>query len=282
MITSKVIVTGASAGIGYAIAKAYGTTGAKVVCTARREEHLNKLVEEIKAAGGTAIAIVKDIAARGAAKELISEVESKLGPVDVVVANAGITRLSPLINEDEDIDVWWRVHEVNVRAPVALTRAVLPSMIERKTGTIITVSSNVATMALPCMAAYTSSKAAISKFHESITPELEGTGVTTFAVNPGMVKSELGAPTDALNKSAMEHPAMKAFMGHLQGTLKYQEPELPAQFCVALAAEPRAKVLTGHHMNAEQDLEAVIAEAEKEGKGRVGKDRLYLVNIGFL
>lgn len=169
-----------------------------------------------------------------------------------------------------------------MRAPVALARAVLPSMLARRAGTIVTVSSNVATMALPCMAAYTSSKAAISKFHESITPELEGTGVTTFAVNPGMVKSELGAPTDALNKSAMEHPAMQAFMSHIQGTRKFQEPELPAQFCVALAAEPRVKVLTGHHLNAEQDLEAVIVEAEKEGKGRIGKDRLYLVNIGFL
>lgn len=275
-------MTGASAGIGYAIAKAFGTAGAKVVCIARREEPLKKLVEEITSAGGNATAIVKDVSARGAAKELISEVEQKVGPVDVLVSNAGITRLSPLVNEDEDIDIWWRVHEVNVRAPVALTRAVLPSMIERKTGTVITVSSNVATMALPCMAAYTSSKAAVSKFHESITPELQGTGVTTFAFNPGMVKSELGAPTDALNKTAMEHPAMQAFLGHLGGDIKYQSAELPAQFCVALAAEPRVKVLNGHHLNAEQDLEAVITEAEKENKGRVGKDRLYYVNIGFL
>lgn len=282
LIDQVVVVTGASAGIGSAIAKAFGKTGAKVVAIARREEPLKKLVEEIKSAGGSATAIVRDIAARGAAKELVAEIEQKVGPIDVGVWNAGITRLSPLINEDDDIDTWWRVHEVNVRAPVALTRAALPSMIKRKTGIVITVSSNVATMALPCMAAYTSSKAAISKFHESITPELEGTGVSTFAINPGMVKSELGAPDGALNKEAMQHPAMQAFMSHVQGTAKYQEPELPAQFCVALAAEPRVKVLTGHHLNAEQDLEAVIKEAEKEEMGRVGKDRLYLVNIGFL
>ena len=275
-------MTGASAGIGYAIAKAFGKAGAKVVCNARRKEPLDKLVEEIKAAGGEAIALVKDNAARGAPKELITEVEQKLGPVDVLVANAGITRLSPLVDEDEDIDLWWRVHEVNVRAPVALARAVLPSMIARKTGTIITVSSNVATMQLPCMAAYASSKAAISKFHESITPELQGTGVTTFAVNPGMVKSELGAADNAINKAAMEHPAMQAFMATIGDWTQYQVAELPAQYCVALAAEPRAKVLNGHHMNAEQDLEGTIKEAEKEGMGKIGSDRLYYVNIGFL
>lgn len=244
---------------------------------------MKKLVGEIKAAGGEAIAIVKDAAARGAAKQLITETEEQLGPVDVLVANAGITRLSPLADEDEDIDIWWRVYEVNVRAPVALARAVLPSMIARKSGTIVTVSSNVATMALPCMAAYASSKAAISKFHESITPELQGTGVSTFAINPGMVNSELGTSSDGLNHSAMEHPAMKAFMAHVgDSNIKRQAAELPAQFCVALAAEPRVKILTGHHLNAEQDLEAVIVEAEKEGMGKVGKDRLYLVNIGFL
>ena len=253
-----------------------------MACVARREEPLKKLVEEIKAAGGNATAVVKDVAARGAPKELVSEVEQKLGPIDVLVSNAGIARLSPLVEEPDDLDIWWRVYEVNVRAPVTLARAVLPSMIERKTGTIITVSSNVATMALPCMAAYASSKAAISKFHESITPELEGTGVTTFAVNPGMVKSELGSPADAMNKAAMEHPAMKAFMGHIQGTTQYQSAELPAQFCVALAVEPRVKVLTGHHLNAEQDLEAVIKEGEKDGKGKIGKERLYYVNIGFM
>lgn len=129
-------MTGASAGIGVAIAKAFGKAGAKVVVTARREQALKNLVDEIKAAGGEATAIVKDISARGAAKALITEAEQKVGPVDVLVANAGITRLSPLINEDEDIDIWWRVHEVNVRGPVALTRAVLPSMMARKTGIV--------------------------------------------------------------------------------------------------------------------------------------------------
>ena len=132
------------------------------------------------------------------------------------------------------------------------------------------------------MTAYASSKAAISKFHESLVPELKGTGVLSFALNPGMVKSELDAPEAAINKSSMEHPAMQAFMKTIQGTRKYQEAELPAQTTVALAAEPRCKILTGHHVNAEQDLEKVLEEAEKEGKGRLGKERLYLINIGFL
>ena len=164
-----------------------------------------------------------------------------------------------------------------------MIRAVLPAMLERKSGIVITVSSNVATMTIPCMTAYASSKAAISKFHESLAQELDDTGVLSFAMNPGMVKSDLGTSTNAFNKSALEHPKIKAFMAMLQNqNHKYQEPELPAQTAVALAAEPRCKILTSHHVNAEQNLEGVLEEAEKEGKGRIGKERLYLVNIGFL
>ena len=79
------VVTGASAGIGYAIAKAFGTAGANVVCLARREEPLSKLVEEIKAAGGNATKLVADVAARGAAKDIVKRVEAEVGPIDVLV-----------------------------------------------------------------------------------------------------------------------------------------------------------------------------------------------------
>lgn len=282
----KVIVTGTSVGIGRSIAKAIAAAGASVACIARREPELKTLCEEIKAAGGHAVPVVADVSAQGAAQKIVCKVESELGPVDVLVNNAGIARIGPVDVESEDLDIWWKVYEVNVRAPVSLIRAVLPGMIERKAGIVISVSSNVATMRLPCMTAYASSKAAISKFHESLLPELEGTGVLSFALNPGLVKSELGSPVDAMNKAGMQHPAMQSFMKQVEqmrtGGMKNQEPELPAQTTVALAAEPRCKVLTGHHINAEQDLEKVLEEAEKEGMGRVGKERLYLVNIGFL
>ncbi len=279
-----VLVTGASAGIGRYICTAFGKTGASVACVARREGNLNALVDEIEAQGGHAIAVVADVSARGAPQDIVAKVENQLGPVDILINNAGITRLGALELEDEALDTWWRIYEVNVRAPVALIRAVLPGMQARKQGGVVmSVSSSVATMNLPAMTAYASSKAAISKFHELLTHELEETGVLSFAVHPGLVDTELAMPEDALNKASMEHSAVKKFMTHIYDpNVRRQAPELSADTCVALAAEPRCAVLSGRHVNADQDLEGVVQEAEKEGKGRIGKEDLYLVRIGAL
>ncbi len=101
------IVTGASSGIGVGICKALAAAGANVACVARREAELNKVVDEIKTNGHKAAAFVTDIAKRGAAKELIEKVESRLGPVDVLVNNAGISRIGAIEAEPEDLDIWY-------------------------------------------------------------------------------------------------------------------------------------------------------------------------------
>lgn len=277
-----VIITGASAGIGKSISKAFAAAGASVAAVARREANLNKLVEEIKADGGHAIAVVGDVSKRGAPKEIVSKVESELGTLEILLNNAGITRIGPVEMEDEDLDIWWRVYEVNVRAPVAMIRAVLPGMLQRKSGIVMTVSSNVATLDLPTMSAYNSSKAAISKFHEAITHELEGSNILSYAVHPGQVPSELGVADNAINRAAMEHFAVKRFIASVSDGGPRQTPEVPANTMVVLAADPRCKVLHGHHVNSDQDLEAVLKEAEKEGKGRIGKENMYKVRIGAL
>lgn len=279
----QAIVTGSSSGIGIAIAKAFAAAGAKVACVARREKELNAVVDDIKASGNQAIAIVADVSKRGASKEIVSNVESQLGPIDVLVNNVGITRIGNLEAEDEDLDIWWRIYEVNVRAPVALIRAVLPSMVQRKSGVVMSVSSSVATLDLPTMSAYSSSKAAISKFHDSIVPELEDTGVLSFAVHPGIVESEIGVSEHAINRASMDHPAVQKFIAMITtGDQKRQTAELSADTMVALVADERCKVLNGRHINADQNLEPVVVEAEKDGMGRIGKERLYLVNIGSL
>jgi NAD(P)-dependent dehydrogenase (short-subunit alcohol dehydrogenase family) len=241
------------------------------------------LVDEIKSANGKAISIVADVTAKGAAQKIVAQVEKDLGPVDILVNNAGISRIGPLNGEDEDLDIWWRVYEINVRAPVSLVRAVLPSMLKRNTGVLLTTGSAVATMSLPVMTAYSSSKAAISKFHESLSVELQNTNILSFAVHPGMVKTELGAAENAINRAQIQHPAMQGFLKMASSSeIKRQDPELCADTMVALAADPRYKVLTGHHINATQELPPVAQEAEKEGKGRLGSERLYLITVPAL
>ncbi len=156
-------------------------------------------------------------------------------------------------------------------------------MYERKSGIVMSVSSAVATMTLPCMSAYAASKAAISKFHESLIGELDGTGILSFAVHPGTVLTEIANPTDAINPKSMDNPALQQFLAYIMGPdLKRQTEQLPADTMVALAADERCKSLQGLHINANEDLEAVLKEAEKEGRGRIGAERLYLVTVPTL
>ena len=280
---AKALITGTSVGIGRSIAKAFADAGASVACVARREANLNTLVDEIHANGGKAIAIAADVAEHNAATTIVSKVEYELGPVDILVNNAGILRISPLTYEEQDLDIWWRVFEVNVRASVSLVRAVLPSMLARKSGIVMSTTSRAATMAIPVMTAYASSKAALSKFHENLVFELEGSGVLSFAVTPGTVPTDLGKAENAFNLSAIKHPAMKPFLNPANFAFKKEEsPESCADMMVTLAADERCKVLNGHHLNADQVLGPVLEEAEKQGKGRIGKERLYLMNVGEL
>ena len=157
-------------------------------------------------------------------------------------------------------------------------------------------------MALPVMTAYASSKAAISKFHELLTIELKGTGILSFSATPGLVRkwppasayilattnwplihvyypeTELGKPADALNKAAMDHPLLKAFMGSVGG-MKHQQPDVLPDVLVAMSADERFKALDGKFVSADRDVEPVLKEVEKEGGGRIGKENLYTITI---
>lgn len=203
--------------------------------------------------------------------------------MDILVNNAGIARLGAVEYEDEDLDLWWRVYEVNVRAPVALIRAALPSMLKRKSGILITVSSAVATMNLPAMTAYASSKAAITKFHELLEHELKDTGIVSYNLNPGMVESELGQNDGGMNHASIDHPVVKSFLASItQGEQKRQHIDLPSNTVVALAADEQYRKLSGKYIDVCIDQEAVLKEAEKENLGKIESEKLYVVNIASL
>ncbi|KAK5104844.1 hypothetical protein LTR62_002783 [Meristemomyces frigidus] len=278
------IVTGTSAGTGVDIARALAAAGAHVACVARREPANKTLVDSINASGaGKAVAITADVAAPGAAQRIVQQTLSAFGGtgIDILINNAGISRIGPVDREPEDLDLWWRVLEVNVRAPVALTRAVLPGMLEKGKGVVCSVSSGVLYMALPVMSAYSASKAAITKFHESLAVELQGTGVLSFSVTPGVVETELGKATDAFNKSAMDHPATKGFIAMMTDPngFQKQDSDVLANVIVAMVADDAFKSLNGKFINGSKDVTAVMEEAKKEGAGRIGSEDMYTVRM---
>jgi short-subunit dehydrogenase len=183
-----VIVTGASRGIGAATAKAMAARGARVGLIARSADELDDV---LAAVGGTGVASTADVSDRAATIAAIEEVEAALGPVDVLVANAGIGAYGPLVDMSyEEID---RVVAVNVLGTMYAIRAVLPGMIARRRGHIVTIGSIAGRIGSPFEAVYSATKFAGVGLTEAFAVEVAPYGVGVSLVNPGVVATEFGA-----------------------------------------------------------------------------------------
>ena len=184
------LVTGASRGIGAATAKALAGDGWSVAINFSRDrDGAEATAGSIEDEGGTALAIGADVAEAAAADEMISEVADRLGPVLVLVNNAGITadNLSMRLS-DED---WSRVLDVNLTAAFRLTRAAIGPMMRQRFGRVINVSSVVGLRANPGQANYAASKAGLIALTRTVAVEVARRGVTVNAVAPGLIETHL-------------------------------------------------------------------------------------------
>ena len=182
----RVLVTGASRGIGEAIARACADKGAEVALVARNAEKLATLADEL---GGTAHPA--DLFDPEVVAGLITAVEAGGGPIDVLVNNAGVDTVRALRDvEPDDID---RIFQLNLVTPVQLCRAVLPGMLDRGRGHLVNISSLAGVAAYPGMACYASTKAGLTQFTEVLALDLKGLPVGTTVVQLGPV------PTDMLD-----------------------------------------------------------------------------------
>jgi short-subunit dehydrogenase len=185
----RVLVTGASSGIGAGLAEAMARAGAVVGICARRADRLEATIERCRAHSPRSRMWVVDLADPAAVDKLAADALSELGGVDVLVNNAGIpkrrhaTRLDAATVE--------HVMAVNYLSPARLTLALLPGMLERGEGLVVNVSSVAAVLSSPSEAAYSASKAALAVFSESLAVDLWETGVRTMTVYPGVVDTEL-------------------------------------------------------------------------------------------
>jgi len=183
------MITGASSGIGEGLALELARRSAAVGLVARRAERLNELVKKIEAMSGKALPLDADV---NNVEELRKQAEclrSAFGPVDVLIANAGIGTISPALDlRTEDVAA---VFEVNVLGAVNSVAAVLPEMISRRQGQLVAISSLSAYRGLPKSAAYCASKAAVSSFFESLRIDLRDSGVDVTIIHPGFIKTPL-------------------------------------------------------------------------------------------
>ena len=252
------IVTGAGRGIGRAIATVFAEAGAAVACTARTLDEITETAEIITSAGGKAFAVRCDVQDKAQIAFAVRQIEQSLGPIDVLVNNAGVAGPSGWFI-DMDIDDWLACLDINLGGVARFTHHVLPAMVARGRGRIINISSRAA--ALPAVPApggssYFVSKLALSRFTELLAPELQPHGVFVFAADPGGVVTRL-AEEMAIGEGA----APEMIRGFIKsGALL--APEVPARFCLRLAAG-EADALTGLHLGVGADLPALVAEVEE-------------------
>jgi short-subunit dehydrogenase len=180
-----VLLTGASRGIGAALAVRLGAEGAVVSLAARDEAALREVAERVVAAGGRAVVLPVDLSDLEAATALASRAIAEAGPVDVVVHNAGIEPFAAF--ETCDPVAIERAIAVNVTAPLRLTRALLPDMLARGAGHVVFVGSTSGLFATPYAATYSATKAAIAAASRSLAIEYADRGIRTSVVQPGFV-----------------------------------------------------------------------------------------------
>ena len=219
------LVTGGGRGIGRNVAIELAGAGMKVAVSARSKDEIEETAAEV---GG--IAIQCDVSDRAQVERMVAETEEKLGPIDLLVANAGTAPDEDKAWEMEPSD-WWRTFEVNVLGVYLCCRAVIPGMLERGSGRIVNVASGAAYLPGSSSTAYSASKAAVHRFSETLANQLAGR-IPVFSISPGLVRTRM---TDEFGDNAPWTP-----------------PELAPRLVHALASG-RFDALAGRYLHAEHD-----------------------------
>jgi NAD(P)-dependent dehydrogenase (short-subunit alcohol dehydrogenase family) len=253
------LITGAGRGIGKGIALRFAAEGAAVALTSRNKAQLDQVAGEIESADGRALAIAGDVTKRSDVERVIKTATEELGPISLLVNNAGIAGPYGPIGI-VDPDPWWAAQEVHLRAPLLFMSAVLPGMTARRAGRIINISSPRCHMNTPSLSAYSLGKAAANRLAELVANEVKETGVTVFALDPGSIMTEMADETMSNPDAQRWVPKMVERLNQMKGKVGPQEGmEWCTNRCVGLASG-RYDALSGRYIDRTDDPDELLKQ----------------------
>lgn len=247
------VVTGGGRGIGRVISEMLASAGAAVAVLGQAEGPLDETVAAIKGAGGNAAAWSVDVTNGPDITRTMAEVEAALGPISLLVNNAG-TDMGDGPIWLTDPDEWWRGMEINLRGPYLCARAVLPGMLERGRGRVVNMGSAVGLRAEPMASSYSTSKAALLRLTDCTAVGVEDAGLQVFAISPGLVWTDM--TRDLEEKIRANDPGFEGFAE------EHIFPPEAAATLIAHLATGEADALTGRFIHVADDLDALIADAD--------------------
>jgi len=257
-----VLITGAGRGIGRSLALALGESGASIALVARTGTQIDEAAAEIETAGGKAFAVTADVTDREQVYAAVKASEQSLGPIDVLINNAGIDDpFGPIGIADPDH--WWQTHAVHVRGPLLFMSAALPGMRARKTGCIINVVSLAAFVVEPNMSAYCVGKCTETRLTEHVARECLEEGIVAFAIEPGTIMTSMGERTMASPEAQKWIPGGLAY---LKEVMTAENSENSMRRCIEMVtglASRRYDVLSGRYLEPQDDFDALVKEGPK-------------------
>ena len=250
------LVTGASYGIGFAIAKGYAEAGAKIVFNDINEELVNKGLEAYKEAGIEVKGYVCDVTSEKDVKEMISRIESEVGTIDILVNNAGIIKRIPM--HEMTAEDFRKVVDVDLIGPFIVSKAVIPSMIKKGHGKIINICSMMSELGRETVSAYAAAKGGLKMLTRNICSEYGANNIQCNGIGPGYIATPQTAPLREKQPDGSRHP-FDSFIIAKTPAARWGTPEDLVGPAVFLASEA-SDFVNGHILYVDGGILAYIGK----------------------
>jgi NAD(P)-dependent dehydrogenase (short-subunit alcohol dehydrogenase family) len=270
---SVALVTGAGRGIGRLLAQRLADSGYVTGLVARSDHELDETARLIERSGGRAVTFRADVRDERAAADIARQLELEVGPIDLLVNNAGV--LGPIGPAWEvGLNEWWETLQINLFGTLVYTQMILPGMVGRGRGRIINVTSRAGAYRWPIVSAYSVSKAAVIKLTENLAHEVVRHGVSVFSIHPGLLP--IGLAESAFDPTAQPDSAQARIMAWARQEMaegRGANPHCAIDQLMRLASG-RYDALSGRHVSVHDDLDQVMARID-----HVRRNGLYVLEV---